>query len=75
MTSQSDLVLENLRLIRKTLDEHTLEFHMLGSRMSALESHMATLMSQLPPVWEEIAGLKRRIERIEHRLELVDTIT
>jgi len=72
MTETENLVLEQLRAIRATLDGHSLEFHALGSRMSALEMHMAALLSQLPPVWEEIAGLKRRMERIERRLELTE---
>ena len=57
----SNLILEHLRAIRATLDEHSREFHTLGSRMSALEIHLAGLLHQLPPVWEEIAGISRTI--------------
>lgn len=72
MTDTNNVVIEQLRAIRATLDEHSLEFHTLGGRMSALEKHMAALLAQIPPVWEEIAGIKRRIDRIEKRLELTD---
>ncbi len=70
--SSNNVVLAQLRAIRETLDAHSLEFNTIGQRMVALETHMAALLSQLPPVWEEIAGLKRRMERIERRLELAD---
>ena len=70
--SSNNVVMAQLRAIRETLDGHSLEFHTLGQRMVALEQHMAALLSQLPPVWEEIAGLKRRMERVERRLELTE---
>ena len=70
--SENNVVLAQLRAIRATLEEHSGEFHTLGQRMTAVEKHMAALIAQLPPVWEEIAGIKRRIDRIEKRLELSD---
>ncbi len=70
MTETENLVLEHLRAIRAKLDQHSGEFHTLSQRMSALEKHMAALIAQLPPVWEDIAELKRRIDRIERRLEI-----
>ncbi len=73
MTETENLVLEQLRAIRGKLDEHSSEFHTLAQRMTALEKHMAALVTQLPAVWEDLAGLKRRIERIERRLDLTDT--
>ncbi|MGH2804875.1 MAG: hypothetical protein ACRDL4_17815 [Thermoleophilaceae bacterium] len=69
-TEKDHLVLEQLRAIRAKLDEHSGEFHTLAQRMTAQEKHMAALIAQLPPVWEDLAALKRRIERIERRLEL-----
>lgn len=73
MTADIDnIILEQLRVIRAKLDDHSAEFHTLGQRMTALEKHMGALIGQLPPVWEDLAGLKRRIERIERRLELTE---
>jgi hypothetical protein len=74
MTEKSEInniILKQLSVIRDKLDNHSGEFHTLGQRMTALEKHMGALILQLPPVWEDLAGLKR-IERIEKRLELTE---
>lgn len=72
----ADLVLEQLRAVRNDVADLKAEtrsgFHTLSERMSALETHMVGVLKQLPPVWDELAALKKRIEHIEHRLEIAD---
>jgi predicted nucleic acid-binding Zn-ribbon protein len=70
-----NLVLEHLRAIRATLADH-------GERLIRIEIHLSTLGQQLGALTtavysgqSDIDSLRRRIERIERRLELHDTAT
>jgi hypothetical protein len=80
MTDNIDsLVLENLRAIRATQDNHTERFARIESRMGNLELTVAGMRRDLAHMYGEIVEqhahtdqLIARIERIERRLELQD---
>ena len=80
MANETDnLVLEQLRLIRRGQDEMRLEFGDLKSRINAMETSLGQVTTQLRGVQTQIAvrngGLDRieeRLTRIERRLDLTD---
>jgi hypothetical protein len=66
------LVLEHLRAIRATQTDH-------GERLTSIELNLATLGQQVGALTtavysgkSDLEGLRRRVERIERRLELTD---
>jgi hypothetical protein len=73
MTAETEnLVLEHLRAIRATLSDH-------GDRLGRIELHLSAMGQQLGALTtavysnqSELDGLRRRVERIERRLELSD---
>ncbi|AUB82926.1 hypothetical protein [Candidatus Thiodictyon syntrophicum] len=67
------LVLEHLRAIRATQADH-------GERLTSIELHLATLGQQVGALTtavysgkSDLDGLRRRVERIERRLELSES--
>jgi predicted nucleic acid-binding Zn-ribbon protein len=76
MTADTEnLVFENLRATRATLADH-------DERLIRIEIHLSTLGQQLGALTtavysgqSDIDSLRRRIKRIEHRLELQDAPT
>jgi hypothetical protein len=66
------LVLEHLRAIRATQTDH-------GERLTSIELNLATLGQQVGALTtavysgkSDLEGLRRRVERIERRVELTD---
>jgi tetrahydromethanopterin S-methyltransferase subunit G len=67
-----NLVLEHLRAIRSTLEEH-------GRRLAGIQVELASLGQQVGGVTtavysskDDIEDLRRRVERLERRAGLVD---
>lgn len=67
-----DLVLEHLRRIDHKVDGLREEMQSMNLRMSAMERHMLGQMTNEYDQNDEIDRLKRRVDRIERRLELTD---
>ncbi len=73
MTEHTEnLVLEHLRAIRGDIAEIKGDLHFLRQRVGALEQHMATLITMIPTYNDELEKLRKRVSRIERRLELTD---
>ncbi|MGH8579844.1 MAG: hypothetical protein ACREVK_06915 [Gammaproteobacteria bacterium] len=70
MTERENLVLQHVRPIGGDIAGIKDELHFLNQRVGALEQHFATLMTMLPAYNDEVEKLRRRIERIERRLEI-----
>lgn len=74
MTADTEnLVLEHLRAIRATLSEHSNELAGIRLEISAMGQQLAGLTAAVYSGKSELDSLKRRVERIERRLELNDT--
>lgn len=73
MTEKTEnLILEQLRLIRAKLDQHSEEFQALKLRMSSMETQMANVHSDLAILHGRIDKVEQRLDRIERRLELAN---
>ncbi len=73
MTADTEnLVLEHLRAIRATLGEHGERLSNIEVQLSALGQQVAGLATAVYAGRSEMDSLKRRVERIERRLELND---
>lgn len=73
MTADTEnLVLEHLRAIRATLGEHSDELAGIRLEISAIGQQLAGLTAAVYSGKSELDSLKRRVERIERRLELTD---
>ena len=73
MTADTEnLVLEHLRAIRATLGEHGNELAGIRLEISAMGQQLAGLTAAVYSGKSELDSLKRRVERIERRLELTD---
>lgn len=73
MTDNPDsLVLEHLRAIRGRVDKIDEGQDRLEHRLSTVEHHLAALVSAAAFDRGDLDSLRRRVERIEHRLELTD---
>ena len=71
MTADTEnLVLEHLRAIRATLGEHGERLSHIEVQLSALGQQVAGLATAVYAGRSEMDSLKRRVERIERRLEL-----
>jgi predicted nucleic acid-binding Zn-ribbon protein len=68
----TNLVLERLRAIKATLDQHTKRFDDIELRLAAIESHMAGFQLSEVRHNSELDRVKQRRDRIERRLELAD---
>ena len=66
------MVLEHLRAIRATLGEHGERLSNIEVQLSALGQQVAGLATAVYAGRSEMDSLKRRVERIERRLELTD---
>jgi archaellum component FlaC len=60
-----NIILEHLRAIRETLDNHTQDFLEVKQRLGFLENQYASISNRLD-------RLDERVSRIERRLELQD---
>ena len=72
MSEIDNLVLEQLRAIRGDIAEIKGDLHFLSQRVGALEQHVATLITMIPAYNDELDKLRKRVSRIEQRLELTD---
>ena len=71
MTADTEnLVLEHLRAIRATLGEYSNELAGIRLEISAMGQQLAGLTAAVYSGKSELDSLKRRVERIERRLEL-----
>jgi hypothetical protein len=71
-TEPESLVLEHLRHMRGKLDGVADDVKLLGLRMAAMERHMAGMYTSETYQSDELDRLKRRVDRIEQRLELAE---
>jgi archaellum component FlaC len=74
MTENTEnLVLEHLRAIRSTLNEHGERLDRIELRLSTIEQTLGGLYALSASDRDTLQGAIKRIERIERRLELSDT--
>ncbi len=66
------LVLEHLRHIRTKVDTIDDRVGRVEVRLSAVEGHLGSLLMSEASQNAEIDKIGRRLDRIEHRLELTD---
>ncbi len=79
MTDDVDnLTTEMLRCVHTKLDdiqaEMRLRFTGVETGLAALDHHLAAFHAVDAARADEIAALRRRVERVERRLELADTV-
>ncbi|ESQ15702.1 MAG: hypothetical protein N838_03785 [Thiohalocapsa sp. PB-PSB1] len=71
-----NLVLELLRQMRNDMNDFRTEvrdsLHRVEIRLGVLEQGIASMLALSASDRDELTGLKRRVERIERRLELTD---
>jgi hypothetical protein len=73
LTAEIDsLVLEHLRAIRATQADHGEQLASLRVEVSAIGQQLGALTTAVYSGKSDMDALKRRIERIEKRLELTD---
>ena len=68
-----NLVLEHLRAIRQVESEHGKRLDRIELRLSTIEQTLGGLYALSGSDRDAISALTRRIERIEHRLDLTDS--
>lgn len=68
----SNLVLEHLRHIRSQVDTMRHDMSDMKLRLVVIEGHVGSLVVGQAGHNSEIDRLKRRVDRIEQRLELTD---
>ncbi len=68
----TNLVLEHLCHIRAKQDEHSGRLDRIEVQLSAMGQQLAGLTAAVYSGKSEVDDLRRRIERIEQRLDLVD---
>ena len=66
------LVLEHLRAIRTTQAEHSERLTQIEVQLSAMGQQLGALTTAVYSGKSDLDSLKRRVERIERRLELSD---
>ncbi len=66
------LVLEHLRAIRATQADHSEQLAQMNVQLSSLGQQVGALTTAVYAGKSELNDLKRRVERIERRLELND---
>ena len=75
MTDNTEnLVLEHLRAIRSTLSDHGERLNRIELRLATIEQTLGSLFALSGSDRETLTTLTRRVERIEHRLELRDEV-
>ena len=66
----NELILEHLRQMQSKLSNMATEISETRADMRSLKGHVASMLQSEVSKDGEIAAIKLRIERIEHRLEL-----
>ena len=72
---RADLVLDMLRAIRATRDEHGPKLDEVITRPSALERDFAGMKMDFAGMHVRLDNISRRLDRVERRLDLVDERT
>ena len=67
-----NLVLEQLRRIRASVDRTELDVADLKVRMSSMEQHQGQILTLLGSLAQRMDRLDERMGRVERRLDLVD---
>ncbi|MCX7109218.1 MAG: hypothetical protein NTX45_03610 [Proteobacteria bacterium] len=70
--SVENLVLEHLRPIRGRVDKLSDDMDDLKLRAGSLEEHVSLLHTDIAILHKQLDQHGKRLERIEHRLEIVD---
>jgi hypothetical protein len=70
---RTDLMLEILKGIQGDVATIRRDVASVGMRVSALEDHFRGTLTTLYGIQADVAHLKGRVDRIEHRLGLMDT--
>ena len=73
MTAPESLILEHLRAIRTDLTDVKERLSRVELNLSNLGQQMGASTSAVCSHQGDLEGLRRRVERIEQRLDLVDT--
>ncbi len=73
MTDMNNLVLEHLRAIRGDIADLKREVAANGVQLSAMGQQLAGLTAAVYSGKSDVDDLRRRVERIERRLELTDS--
>jgi len=68
-----NLILEHLRAIRATAEQLEPDLGDVRHRVGSIERHLANLQSDMAHVRLRLDGQGDRLDRIERRLELVDS--
>lgn len=69
-----NLVLEQLRAIRSAVDHNGERLDRVEMRLSAVEQNLGHLVALGGADRDSVRSLERRIERIERRLEISDSL-
>ena len=69
----ASITLEHLRAIRTTQGEHSERLTQIEVQLSAMGQQLGALTTAVYSGKSDMDSLKRRVERIERRLELSDT--
>lgn len=72
-TEPRDLVLEHLRGLRAVVDKIDLRLDELTSRVGRIEAILVTIVQSYVDINRHLDRTDERINRIERRLDLVDT--
>jgi polyhydroxyalkanoate synthesis regulator phasin len=68
----ASVTLEHLRAIRAKQDDHTDQLAQIAVQLSAMGQQLSGLTAAVYSGKSELDSLKRRVERIERRLDLAD---
>lgn len=69
----NELILEHLKQIQGKLAEHDERFSRVENELRAIKAHMAGLVQSDLTRDADQASMQARLDRIERRLDLVDT--
>ena len=72
LSNVESLVLEHLRAIRAKQDDHSDALDAIRLELSSIGQQLGALTTSVYSGKSEIDGLRKRIERIEKRLELAE---
>ena len=72
---RADLVLDMLRAIRATRDEHGPKLDEVITRLCAVEHDFAGMKMNFAGMHVRLDDISRRLDRVERRLDLVDERT
>lgn len=72
--AHENLMLEHLKAIRTTLDDHGERLNRIETRLSGIEHTIGHLYAGAGDDRDAMRALTRRVDRVERRLELNDDI-